>query len=522
MSFAFVNVGNNGLIGSWSSSRSERKLQLTACNCKCLIRGFLKSSEFQFFSKQRAAKKQLWCKPCFLIRGQSEQQDSEGDTENADSIRMRDHLKNGPLKVTTGALPERVVVVVFCFLSFVICNMDRVNVSVAILPMAGQFGWSQSTVGLIQSAFFWGYLVTQIPGGYLADKYGGKHVLGLGVLSWSLMTFITPFAAAYPLPVLLLSRALLGFGEGVAMPAMNQMVSKWVPSGERSRSLSLIYSGMYFGSVIGLLACPKLISTFGWHSVFTSFGLLGIIWWLFWNALVSSNPGKSNRISKEEKMYIMNQTNNLGTKKRTTGNIPWSLLFSKKATWAIIVAHFCTTWGYFVLLTWLPTYFNQHLGLNLASSSIFSILPWLSMAVSANFGGWCADYLLSRGFSVTFVRKLLQTIGLMGPALFLSIVCFVSHPATAVLCMALALGLGSFAQSGVYANHQDIGPDYAGILLGISNSFAAIPGIVGVALTGYILDRTGGAWSLVFALAIGFYIIGTLVYNLLGTGERVF
>jgi len=420
-------------------------------------------------------------------------------------------------------IPERFLVVFLCFLSFVICNMDRVNVSVAILPMSKEFGWSQSTVGVIQSSFFWGYLVTQIPGGYLADKYGGKLVLGWGVLAWSMMTFITPYAAAKSFPVLLLSRALLGFGEGVAMPAMNQVVSKWVPSGERSRSLALIYSGMYFGSVIGLLLCPKMIQQLGWHSVFTIFGALGIVWWLLWNAKIQSSPERSNSISEEERRYILKQrTDSADSKTTISRQVPWKLLFSKKATWAIIVAHFCTTWGYFVLLTWLPTYFNQHLGLNVASSSFFSVVPWLAMALSSNVGGWCADYLLSRGFSVTFVRKLMQTIGLMGPALFLSIVSFVHHPIAAVLCMALALGLGSFAQSGVYANHQDIGPEYAGVLLGISNSFAAIPGIVGVALTGFILDKTNGAWSIVFGLAIGFYVLGTIVYNTMGTGERVF
>lgn len=87
--------------------------------------------------------------------------------------------------------------------------------------------------------------------------------------------------------------------------------------------------------------------------------------------------------------------------------------------------------------------------------------------------------------------------------------------------MTLALGLGSFSQSGVYANHQDIGPEYSGILLGISNTFAALPGIIGVALTGFILEGTG-SWDLVFGLAIGFYALGTVVYNAFGTGERVF
>lgn len=202
----------------------------------------------------------------------------------------------------------------------------------------------------------------------MADKYGGTIVLGWGVLAWSLMTFITPFAATTSFPVLLLSRALLGFGEGVAMPAMNQVVSKWVPSGERSRSLALIYSGMYFGSVVGLLLCPKMISSFGWHTVFTSFGALGIVWWLLWNAWIKSSPEKSRRITEEEKKYILRTTPTNKNNSLVSRDIPWKLLLSKRATWAIIVAHFCTTWGYFVLLTWLPTYFNQHV-----SVFIFSV-----------------------------------------------------------------------------------------------------------------------------------------------------
>lgn len=174
-----------------------------------------------------------------------------------------------------------------------------------------------------------------------------------------------------------------------------------------------------------------------------------------------------------------------------------------------------------MLLIWLPTYFNQRLGFDLAASSFLSILPWLAMFLSANAGGLIADALLASGRSTTTVRKLMQTIGFMGPAFFLALVSFTTSPVLAVTFMTSALALGSFSQSGVYANHQDIGPAYSGVLLGISNTGAAIPGIVGVALTGFILDSTG-SWSLVFNIAIFFYTLGTAVYNSLGTGERVF
>lgn len=245
--------------------------------------------------------------------------------------------------------PERFRVVFLCFLSFVICNCDRINISVAILPMAKYYGWSQTTVGIIQSAFFWGYVLTQIPGGYFADKYGGKQVLALGVVVWSAMTLLTPLAASTNIGVLLLARALLGVGEGVAMPAMNNMISKWVPEAERSRSLSLTYSGMYLGSVIGLLLCPAFIVSFGWQSVFYIFGGLGFFWWVAWQFLTKSTPDESTTISEKEKAYISINIPKERFKPTIPTGVPWNLLFSKKATWAIIVAHFCATWGSFCI-----------------------------------------------------------------------------------------------------------------------------------------------------------------------------
>ena len=120
-----------------------------------------------------------------------------------------------------------------------------------------------------------------------------------------------------------------------------------------------------------------------------------------------------------------------------------------------------------MLLSWLPTYFNKQLHFDLAASSFLSIMPWLAMFLSANAGGFIADNLRARGLSTTVVRKTMQTIGFLGPALFLALVASTDTPALAVGYMTAALALGSFSQSGVYSNHQDIGPAYSGILLGI-------------------------------------------------------
>ncbi|KAH7435220.1 hypothetical protein KP509_06G055000 [Ceratopteris richardii] len=413
-------------------------------------------------------------------------------------------------------LPKRWIIVILCFFAFLLCNMDRVNMSIAILPMSSEFHWDHTTVGLVQSSFFWGYLLTQIAGGVWADRVGGKQVLGFGVIWWSLATMATPIAAKLGLPVLLIVRACMGIGEGVAMPAMNNLLSKWVPLNERSRSLALVYSGMYLGSVTGLAFSPSLIHKFSWPSVFWSFGFLGSFWYFAWQHLASSSPLEDPGISTEEKTLIAKSSLN----KEPIDEIPWKLLLSKVPVWALIVCHFCHNYGTFILLTWMPTYYCQVLKFNLTESGLFSVLPWLSMAAAANFGGWIADTLVSNGVSVTNVRKLMQSLGFLGPAFFLTQLSHINSPFEAVLCMICSQGFDAFSQSGLYSNHQDIGPRYAGVLLGLSNTAGVLAGVIGTAATGYILQH--GTWDDVFKVAVGLYLGGTVVWNLFATGERIF
>ncbi|KAK6163829.1 hypothetical protein DH2020_000693 [Rehmannia glutinosa] len=393
--------------------------------------------------------------------------------------------------------PKRWVIVLLCFSAFLLCNMDRVNMSIAILPMASEFHWSPTTVGLIQSSFFWGYLLTQIAGGIWADTVGGKFVLGFGVVWWSIATLLTPIAAKLGLPFLLVVRAFMGIGEGVAMPAMNNILSKWVPVSERSRSLALVYSGMYLGSVTGLAFSPMLIHEFGWPSVFYSFGSLGTVWLALWVNKAHSSPLEDPQLLPGEKKLILRNC----TSKEPVKSIPWRLILSKAPVWALIVSHFCHNWGTFILLTWMPTYYHQVLKFNLTESGLFSVFPWLTMAFSANLGGWIADTLVSKGVSVTIVRKerprkitpksnlsqvyditaatseamdffllcfsyklkelVMQTIGFLGPAFFLTQLSHIDSPAMAVLCMACSQGTDAFSQSGLYSNHQDIAPRYS-------------------------------------------------------------
>jgi len=439
--------------------------------------------------------------------------------------------------------PLRVYVVLHLFLSFIICNADRINLSVAIIPMGNSFGWSNTIRGFVQATFFVGYMSTQILAGILADKYSAKKCLVLAVAFWSLLTVLTPLAAKYSLVALYATRMLLGACEGFAMPSVNAMVSTWVPSGEIARALSFIYSGMYGGSILGLLVSPIILAYYDWAMLFYSFGLAGIAWCVVFFLTTSDTPKSSNIISHAEKNHILqnapastgnyqilpssdagsspddgDNNNNIIS---NNGNAPPSLrdIFSRKCVWAIIVAHFCCTMGYFIQLTWLPTFLHMKYKVDISGSSILATTPWITMFVFANVGGYIADTLIHRGVNRTTVRKLMQSIGFLGPSLFLGVFLPRAHTAAAAITyISAALALSAFSNSGVYSNHQDIGPKISGTLLGISNTFASLSGIIGVAITGYILDHTHN-WNLVFGIAIAFYITGFAFYNAFATAQ---
>jgi ACS family sodium-dependent inorganic phosphate cotransporter len=413
--------------------------------------------------------------------------------------------------------PRRFTLVGLCFAGTFICYIDRVNISVAIIPMASQFGWDRTLQGLILSAFFYGYLTTQIAGGWLADRYGGKSVLGAGVLLWSLFTVLTPPAAAAGIGVLFLARVGMGMGEGVTFPSVYSLFARWVPQRERTRAIGLNASGIPLGTVAALLVTPVIVVGLGWPMAFYLFGIAGVIWYGLWHFLVASSPEHHRSIHPSELQHIREGTPEPGDAPK----LPWRKLLSRAPVWAIIVCHFSNNWGGYVILSWLPTYVNQALGVDLSAVGLYTMIPFLVSFLALNAAGWVSDFLLRRGLGITAARKLMQTVGFTGPAIFLILIGGVTSAPTAILYMSCASALGAFAMGGFGVNHLDIGPRYAGLLMGVSNTAGTIPGIVGVTVSGLILDLTG-SWALVFGVAAGVYMLGLVVWLLFATGERVF
>ncbi|XP_076914036.1 putative anion transporter 3, chloroplastic [Bidens hawaiensis] len=418
------------------------------------------------------------------------------------------------------ALPERLKVVALMACVMCLCNADRVVMSVAIVPLAAKHGWSSSFLGIVQSSFLWGYIFSSVIGGALVDKYGGKRVIGWGVFLWSLATLITPWAANHSTIALLAVRAFFGLAEGVAMPSMNIILSRWFPCNERATAVGLSMGGFHLGNVVGLILTPIMMSSIGLSGPFYLFSSLGLLWLTTWTVRVTNDPQESNSISNSELRLIQEGKSNAPPLNK--GELPpLRLLLSKMPTWAIIFANVTNNWGYFVLLSWMPIYFKTVFNVNLKQAAWFSAVPWGTMAFSGYVAGAASDYLLKAGYSLTFVRKVMQSIGFIGPGLALLCLNYATSATVASVFITVALSLSSFSQAGFLLNMQDIAPQYAGFLHGISNSAGTLAAIISTIGTGYFVQWLG-SFQAFLTVTAGLYFVTAIFWNIFATGERVF
>jgi len=413
--------------------------------------------------------------------------------------------------------PQRTVLIALCFAAVFICYVDRVNISLAIVAMTKEFGWSKTVSGFVMSSFFIGYLITQVPGGVLAGRFGGKHVLAGGVILWSLFTALTPIAAYTGFAALIATRIVMGMGEGVTFPSIYALFARWVPASSRSRAAGLVFSAIPLGVVCAQLATPPLVTGFGWPWAFYAFAVLGPLWWIAWQPLTASSPAEHPRVSEAELRELEGEA-----PAETPRSAPSNrALLGSMAVWAIVIGHFCNNWSGYVMLSWAPFYLLERFGVDFHAIGLYVMAPSIVSFVCLNGSGALGDALIARGFSVVTVRKLMQTIGFGGVTLALIALTQVQTAEAAVAVMCLSTLLGSAVAAGFACNHLDIAPRHAGALMGLSNTAGTIPGVIGVTFSGWLVDVTG-SWSAVFLVAAGIKLFGLVFFLAFAKGEKQF
>ncbi|XP_046427804.1 sialin isoform X1 [Neodiprion fabricii] len=395
-------------------------------------------------------------------------------------------------------------------------SVDPVNGT--FVPHTGEFNWDETTQGIVLGIFFFGYVATNVPGGRLAEKYGGKLVYGLGVFLTAVLTIISPFAAYWGLVPFAIVRVAEGITEGVTFPAMHSMLAHWVPPLERSKFAATVYAGLNFGTVISLPLSGWLCSLDlwgGWPLAFYLFGGLGVIWYIFWLIFVFDTPAQHTRIDPQERAFIEASVK-LKNEGEVNASVPWLAVFTSRPMWAIALTQCGQSWAFYTLLTELPTYMDKILHFDIQQDAVYSMLPYLSAWIVGLGISVLADALLAKNLLSTLGSfKFWNTIGSLGPSLSFLGAIWAGCDRNIVLFM--LVGLGSL-QGAVYAgnqmNHIALAPQYAGTLYGLTNAAANTCGFLAPYIVGMVVQghETLTRWHLVFWLAAGVNMAGSLFY----------
>ncbi|KAJ8307792.1 hypothetical protein KUTeg_014657 [Tegillarca granosa] len=358
-----------------------------------------------------------------------------------------------------------------------------------------EFDWDKTIRSGMLTAFFYGYIITQIPGGWLADRFGSKKVILIVMLISSISLLILPVCARTTYILVYAIRAVLGIALGMVSPSVTSMWGRWAPPLERSRLTTLPNVGKMVGvmaafTTSGLLCAHGFDN--GWGSIFYISGGLTLIWLIAWAFLTTDSPDNHPRIQENERNYI---ASNLGYKssKKSSFSVPWRQVFTSRAVWACIIGHVCFNWTDYTL--------PHQSSCNGALSSV----PYIFNATTTFIAGYTADVIRSKHLlNTTRTRKVYQA----------------TDRYVAVILLTLGSGFSGLCQAGVFSNHVDFAPKYAGVIYGITNMAATIPGLIAPIVAGILTSNgTQEEWREVFFVCAGFGVFGSLIFGLFASGE---
>ncbi|XP_054738469.1 putative inorganic phosphate cotransporter [Anastrepha obliqua] len=423
---------------------------------------------------------------------------------------------------------------VMVFLGLTVAFTQRVNFSMAIVAMMDrnstnpdfeEYNWSEQTKSLLLSGFFWGYFMTQIPGGQLAHKYGGKVMMLVSIGTSSILAILTPLSARIgDWKLLFVLRLAQGLIQGCIFPSTHTILSKWVPPEERGSIGTFCFTGVQFGSVVIMAVSGTIASSsFGWPGIFYISGLASLLWTIVWYFIGASSPSEFKWISEDERLYIESSlmTATKPEEEHVPTKTPWVKILTSVPFLVILVAQSTFAWGFWTLLIQIPSYMKNILEQDIKTNALMSSLPYLvNMLLTFAFCG-LNDFLIKRDYiSIHTSRKLFNTIGFWVPVVPLILLGYMrKDQSNLALCLlVVTIGVNSSAYLGFLTNHIDLSPNFAGILMGVANCMANLMGVLAPLLVGFIVTDTKNVnqWRTIFYVTAAFYFVGNLLFILFG------
>jgi len=374
-------------------------------------------------------------------------------------------------------------------IALLINYVDRGNLSVAAPLLKKELGLSASQLGILFAAFFTTYTGMQFVVGWLVEQFDVNRILAAGFLLWSLATATTGLVRGFVL--LLTMRLLLGIGESVAFPATTKILARNLPEHLRGFASGAVMSALRFGNAVGTFGAGFLMAKFGWRPVFIAIGLLSLLWLPAWKKWRPRDP----RVVADPFAPVPT----------------FREIFKQRSFWGTCAGHFSCNYLFYFMITWLPTYLVLERHLSMAAMARIAGIYYSVDAASAIGTGLLQDFGLRNGYTATFVRKSTMTLGFAIAAI--AVLGCVVAGSQSYMPWLIAAGVGcGMTAPGIFTFCQTLaGPCAAGKWYGAQNGFSNSAGVIGPALTGFVVQRTGN-FLVPFAITSLFCVLGALAW----------
>jgi MFS family permease len=378
-----------------------------------------------------------------------------------------------------------------------IAYLDRICISTAAPSIKQDLALTDVQMGFVFSAFTFAYALFEMPGGWLADRFGARAMLTRIVIWWSAMTAATGAATGFG--SLLALRGLFGMGEAGVLPSMARAYGRWLPARERGRAFGLTIMAAALGGAATQPLVVALLERLSWRQAFPLFGAVGIVWAALWFWWFRDDPREHGAVNAAELALIG------GDPESPHPPVPWARLLRSRGLMVLCAMYFGAIYGWYFYLTWLPTYLLRARGFDLHAVGWLAALPLLAIAAGSLAGGAVSD-VLARRFGA---RVGLRAPGLVGlPLAALAIVGAVAtpEPDTAAYLLASAAGLAALGVAPAWAVCLSIGGRHAGVVSGAMNTFGNLGGMLSPVVVGWSL-ATWNSWEApLYTVAAGYVL----------------
>jgi MFS family permease len=379
-----------------------------------------------------------------------------------------------------------VVLGMLCLMYF-ITYLDRVNVSTAADGFAQEFHFSKTQIGLVFSAFAYPYLIFQIIGGWVSDRFGARRTLLVCGGIWAAATALTGIAGG--LASLLAARLLLGLGEGATFPAATAAMSRWVAKEKRGFAQGITHAAARVGNALAPAAVVAVMAAYGWRISFFASAAISFAWVGLWALAFTEYPREHPRITQTELAAL--------PEPRVKNNaVPWRQLFRRMMP--VTIVYFCYGWNLWLFLSWIPQYFLHSHALDLRKSALFASTVFFAGVAGDTLGGIVTDRLYERTGSLHRARSVMVAVCMSLTLLSLAPLLLTHHLYLCLTCLCAGFFFAEMTIGPMWAIPMDIAPEFSGTASGMMNTGSALAAIISPVLSGMLIDKFNN-WELPFA-----------------------